>query len=60
MACKNEWLKCNKLSLNLSKCKYMIFHMPQKRINQLQPNIDNIAIDQVSDFNFLGLTIISN
>ncbi len=35
----------------------MIFHMPQKRINQLQINIENIAIDQVSDFNFLGLTI---
>ncbi len=22
----NDWLKCNKLSLNISKCKYMIFH----------------------------------
>ncbi len=51
IACINEWLKCNKLSLNISKCKYMIFYMPQKRINQLQLNIENIAIDQVSDFN---------
>ncbi len=57
IACINEWLKCNKLSLNISKCKYMIFHMPRKRINQLQLNIENIAIDRVSDFNFLGLTI---
>ncbi len=31
--------------------------MPQNRINQLHLNIENIAIDQVSDFNFLGLTI---
>ncbi len=45
IACINEWLKCNKLSLNISKCKYMIFHMPKKRINQLQLNIENIATD---------------
>ncbi len=57
IACINEWLKCNKLSLNIYKCKYMIFHMPQKTINQLQLNIENIAIGLVSDFNFLGLTM---
>ncbi len=28
----NDWLKCNKLSLNISKCKYMTFHKPQKRV----------------------------
>ncbi len=27
----NNWLKTNKLSLNINKCKYMIFHTPQKR-----------------------------
>ncbi len=57
IACINESLKCNKLSLNISKWKYMIFHMPQKRINQLHLNIENIGIDRVSDFNSLGLTI---
>ncbi len=35
----------------------MIFHRPQKRIKQLHLNIENIAIDRVIDFNFLGLTI---
>ncbi len=30
IACINDWLKCNKLSLNISKCKYMIFNMPKK------------------------------
>ncbi len=35
----------------------MIFHMPQKIVNQLYLNIENIANDQVSDFNFLRLTI---
>ncbi len=31
IACINDLLKCNKLSLNISKCKYMIFRMPQKK-----------------------------
>ncbi len=30
ITCINDWLKCNKLSLKTSKCKYMIFNMPQK------------------------------
>ncbi len=33
------------------------FSYASKRINQLQLNIENIAIDRVSDFNFLGLTM---
>ncbi len=37
--------------------KYFIFHMPQKRINQLGINIENIAIDRISDLHFLALTI---
>ncbi len=31
IACINDWLKCTKLSMNISKCKYMIFHMPPKK-----------------------------
>ncbi len=27
----NDWLKTNGLSLNINKCKYMIFQTPQKR-----------------------------
>ncbi len=57
IACINECLKCNKLSLNISKCKYMRCHMPQIGINKLQLNIEHISFDLVSDFNFLGLTI---
>ncbi len=57
IACVNDWLKCNKLSLDISKCKYIIFHMPPKKISHLHLNVENTAIDQVSDFNFLGLTI---
>ncbi len=35
----------------------MIFHMPQKRMNHLHLDVENTAINQVSDFNFHGLTI---
>ncbi len=53
----NEWLNINKLTLNTGKCKYMIFHNPQKKINPLQLKIDNIIIDRVKEFIFLGLTL---
>ena len=56
----NNWLKINKLSLNISKTKFMIFHTPQKHI--IKPNlyIDDIEIDQVVDFNFLGINFNEN
>ncbi len=56
LGCINDWLKCNKLSLNISKCKYMIFHKLQKKVSLLQLNIENTSIDRVDDFSFLRLT----
>ncbi len=56
----NDWLKTNKLSLNITKTKYMLFHIAQKQIDPLHINIDNINIDRVKQFNFLGLTINEN
>jgi hypothetical protein len=53
----NEWLKLNKLSLNILKTKAMIFHTPQRQINYPDIYIDNIKIDFVDEFNFLGLII---
>ena len=52
-----DWLKLNKLSLNIPKTKFMIFHKAQKKITPLQIKIEDTIIKQVSDFNFLGLTI---
>ena len=51
------WLQVNKLSLNVAKSKFMLFHTPQKRT--VIPNIliNNKAIDVVDNFSFLGLTI---
>ena len=31
----SDWLKCNKLSLNVSKTKYIVFHKPQKAISTI-------------------------
>ena len=48
-----EWLNINRLSLNKEKSKYMIFQT-------LTLKIDNINIEQVDEFNFLGLTLDTN
>jgi hypothetical protein len=53
----SEWLKANKLSLNVSKSKYMVFHQKNKKFRDPQIAIDNIDIEKVDTFNFLGLTI---
>ena len=52
-----DWLKVNKLSLNIAKCKYMIFHMPQKKVKPLQLLIENTIVEKAQEFNFLGLTL---
>ena len=54
------WLAINKLSLNLKKTKFMIFHYKQKKIlPHMVPHIqiNNTDIDLVKEFNFLGLTV---
>ena len=52
-----ELLKINKLSLNKNKSKYMLFHMPKKEIQNLMLKIDDVNIEMVEEFNFLGLTM---
>ena len=52
-----DWLKLYKLSINIKKSKFMVFHMPQKQINIPNIEIENIKIESADEFNFLGLTI---
>jgi hypothetical protein len=52
-----NWLKANKLVLNINKTKYMIFHTPQRKITPPKLHINNFPIQRVQDFNFLGITI---
>ena len=54
-----EWLNINKLSLNVKKTKFMIFHHYQRNMNNIIPTLkmNSETIENVSEFNFLGLTI---
>ena len=56
----NDWLKINKLSLNVVKSKFMIFQKKKKNIQILNLKIDNVNIDQVKELNLLGLIIDTN
>jgi hypothetical protein len=51
------WLKANKLSLNITKTKFMIFECPGTRPMQLALKLDKTSIDCVEHFNFLGLIV---
>ena len=49
------WLKANKLSLNLTKTNFMIFHLRQKKINVYVPLVmENTIIKQVLDSKLFG------
>ena len=54
-----DWLSVNKLSLNIRKTKFMLFHNPHKNIESILPviKLHNSRIKQVSEFNFLGVTL---
>ncbi len=52
-----DWLKLNKLSLNIPKTMFMVFHKAQRIMTPLQIKIEDTIIEQVSDIKFLGLTI---
>ena len=51
----NEWLNINTLLLNKSKTKYMVIHMQTLTIK-----IDDVLIESVDEFNFLGLSLDTN
>ena len=56
----NEWLEINKLSLNVTKTKFMVFHTQHRAIKPPVPKINNTNIEKVEQFKFLGLTLDSN
>jgi len=53
----NNWLKLNKLSLNVSKTKSMIFHTPNKKLTLPLLKIDDSQIEYVDTFPLLGILI---
>ena len=60
LAKNDEWLEINKLSLNVTKTKFMVFHTQQKYRTIKPPvglpKINNTNIEKVEKFKFLGLT----
>ena len=57
--CVQEWLNVNKLSLTVSKTKYLIFHHRQRKVEEFIPDIriNDSHIVRVTDFNFLDFQI---
>ena len=52
-----DWLTLNKLSLNVKKTKFMVFHPYQKDITGMVPQltINGTALDQVAELKNLGV-----
>jgi hypothetical protein len=53
----NSWLMANKLSVNASKTKAMLFHKPQKKVNIPKIVLSNTPVEFVKNFDFLGVRI---
>ena len=54
----SEWLKVNKLPLNVAKTNYILFRPRQKRITVSDTiALDNIAVQQVEVTKFLGVLL---
>jgi hypothetical protein len=54
----SDWLSINKLSLNVEKTKLMIFRYSQRVLSHVPTlKINNVDIERVTDFNFLGITL---
>ena len=56
----NTWLLSNKLVLNVAKSKFMLFFKHPKIVPTLNLSINDNPIEQVTNFNFLGITIDQN
>ena len=47
-----DWLGANKLSLNIVKSKYILYHSINKRVIYPKSKINNNNIDRITQFNF--------
>ena len=55
----NLWLQRNKLTLNVDKTKFMIFHK-RKKVPNLSITLNDTTITKVDSFNYLGILLDSN
>ena len=47
-----DWLGANKLSLNIAKTKYMVFHTSKRNVMHLNLVVNNSNIERVIQFKF--------
>ena len=57
-----EWLIVNKLTINVKKTKYMVFHQKRdakfkRMVKKFKLNVNNYCIKQVEEFRYLGVII---
>ena len=53
----SNWFRLNKLSLSKEKTKAMIFHSPNKRIDNFEIKINEQPIEIVKEFKYLGIIL---
>ena len=57
----SQWLYANKLSLNIEKTSFVVFHSPQRRIaHKLNLSISNTSVKSDNQVKDLGLIFDSN
>ena len=57
----SQWLYANKLSLNIEKTSFVVFHSPQRRIaHKLNLSISNMPVKSDNQVKYLGLIFDSN
>ena len=56
----HDWLTAHGLKLNTTKSKYLMFRKQNKNIPLFNIHINNVNIESVQNFNFLGLHLSSD
>ena len=53
----NEWLLCNKLTLNTNKSYYMVFHRARIKLTNIDIDINGSKLQRVKCVKYLGLMV---
>ena len=52
-----NWLHMNKLTLNLPKTHFMVFHRAKHKLNNISISLNSVPIEQVNHTKFVGVVI---
>ena len=53
----NIWLNANKLTINIAKSHYMVFHRGRRKSNLCSPVLNNVSLERVQYTKFIGIII---